>query len=103
MAPRKLLPSRFRTVGLASVSVVTLALAFTTSSAFAAGPAYCGHQSCTPINVTLPTISCTGGCSGPEDGQTLTITPGTWDDSQDTLGPPRIVDRVQDCYVTGPQ
>jgi hypothetical protein len=103
MVPSKLLPSWLWAAGLVSVSVVTLATLLVTSSASATtGPAYCGHQPCTPTNVTLPTIACTGGCSGPEDGQTLTVTPGTWDDSQDTLGPPRIVDRVQDCYVTGP-
>ena len=103
MVPSTLLPGRSRTVGQVSASVVTLALLFTASSAAAAtGPAYCGHQSCTSTNVTLPTIACSGGCSGPEDGQTLTVTPGAWSDTQDTLGPPRIVDRVQDCYVTGP-
>jgi hypothetical protein len=103
MASSKLLPARFRAVGLVSVAVIALALVFVTSSALATtGPAYCGHQPCTPTNVTLPTISCTGGCTGPEDGQILTVTPGTWSDSQDTLGPPRIVDRIQDCYVTGP-
>jgi len=102
MVSSKQLPCRRRAVGLVSVAVVALALVFVTSSAFAAGPAYCGHQSCTPTNVEPPMISCSGGCSGPEDGQTLTVTPGTWTDTQDTLGPPRIVDRIQDCYVTGP-